>query len=140
MTDTLPNWLLKNQNRIARHNLFVKIPMQGVSFASDNAEHVKDYAQRYKSESAVEPVTIRLFTDKASNVPFANGQGFFPLKMLASVSFCENDMICHSADETKQAFETDADTGEDLDPMGEDYIYSDWSQIEAELTALETSK
>lgn len=30
--------------------------------------------------------------------------------------------------------------GEDLDPMGEDYIYSDWSQIEAELKAMEKNQ
>ena len=133
MTDTLPKWLLKNKSRVAKQNLFVKIPMQGVSFASDNAEYIKDYAQSYKPESEVEPVTIRLFTGKASNVPFANGKGFLPLKMLASVSFHKKGMICHSAEETKQAFETEADSGEEVQPMGDDYIYSDWSQIEAEL-------
>jgi len=126
MTPYTPAELLKRfPEDLSKLHLTFVTPDGTATFGSDNAEHLKAWwlEQMTKLRNPARNHWCVLNKREFTAVKdVATGR---PIKRLSSCAFKGNTVIPQSADETRYAFNTDADTGKPLPPMT-DIVFVDF--------------
>jgi hypothetical protein len=126
MTPFTPAELLKRFSKglLNLHLTFVT-PDGTATFASDNARHLEAFwlVQMAKLRNPARDHWCVL--NKREFTPVRNVSTGLPIKRLSSCFFKGNTAIPQSADDTRQAFNVDADTGMSLPPMA-DVVFVDF--------------
>jgi hypothetical protein len=99
----------------------------GVStFASDNAKHLRGWwLMQCAKLGNRERTGFSIVLNKREFTTLKDTQTGLPIKRLSSCLFRDGNVIKLSADETRQAFSTDADTGRALPPQT-DIVFVDF--------------
>lgn len=108
--------------------LHISLPLLSWTFADDNRQHIAEALSHLPRQ---QPVLVRQFTNFRSDLTYPNDKSqFLPLKRLAAfIVDPEHDRVIFlSKSETKQAFSTDANTGEPIPPP-KDVVFVDAKEM-----------